>query len=96
MKLVLLICAASLFFPLTARANDDLEDVSHGNGLFTALSHCPFEWHDCILAIGYIRCVVDALTFWSVLSVAGRTSSSKTWLSVGNCWLCTRNDLAVD
>jgi hypothetical protein len=23
-------------------------------------------------------------------------SSSKTWLSVGNCWLCTRNDLAVD
>jgi len=33
---------------------------------------------------------------WSVLSVAGRTSSSKTWLSVGNCWRCTRNDLAVD
>jgi hypothetical protein len=24
------------------------------------------------------------------------TSSSKTWLSVGNCWLCARNDLAVD
>jgi len=21
---------------------------------------------------------------------------SKTWLSIGNCWLCTRNDLAVD
>jgi hypothetical protein len=25
-----------------------------------------------------------------------RTSSSKTWLFVGNCWLCMRYDLAVD
>jgi hypothetical protein len=23
-------------------------------------------------------------------------SGSRTWLSIGNCWLCTRNDLAVD
>jgi hypothetical protein len=28
--------------------------------------------------------------------LGGRTSSSRTWLSVGNCWLCTRNNLAVD
>jgi hypothetical protein len=33
---------------------------------------------------------------WSALSVPARTSSSRTWLSVGNCWLCTRNNLAVD
>jgi hypothetical protein len=32
----------------------------------------------------------------SAISSRGRTSSSKTWLSVSNCWLCTRNDLAVD
>src|SRR6266699_3552419 len=33
---------------------------------------------------------------WSALSIPGRTSSSRTSLSVGNCWLCTHNNLAVD
>jgi hypothetical protein len=27
---------------------------------------------------------------------SGRTSFSKTWLFVSNCWLGTGNDLAVD
>ncbi|PYT68091.1 MAG: hypothetical protein DMG42_25165 [Acidobacteria bacterium] len=33
---------------------------------------------------------------WSALSIPGRTSSSRTSLSVVNCWLCTHNNLAVD
>src|SRR6516225_3842952 len=32
----------------------------------------------------------------SALFAPARTSSSKTWLSVGNCWLCMRNGLALD
>ena len=33
---------------------------------------------------------------WSALLVPGKTSSSKTSLSVSNCWLFTPNDLAAD
>ena len=34
---------------------------------------------------------------WIVsLFAPARTSSLKTWLSVGNCSLCTRNGLALD
>jgi hypothetical protein len=32
----------------------------------------------------------------STLFARARTSSSKTWLSVGNCSLCRRNGLALD
>jgi hypothetical protein len=28
--------------------------------------------------------------------VAQGALDARTWLSVGNCWLCTRNNLAVD
>jgi hypothetical protein len=79
MRLVLVICAASLFLTATASANDDITaDISHGNGLFSALSRCPAisttsfgkehssedDWRDCLHATGYITGVVDALTLY--------------------------------
>jgi Ssp1 endopeptidase immunity protein Rap1a len=76
MRLVLLICAASLLLPSTASANNDILDFSHGSGLFSALSHCAKssssfgkehpsqdDLYDCFEALGYIRGVVDALPF---------------------------------
>jgi hypothetical protein len=69
MKLLLLLCGASLLFPSTATsANDyDLTNVTHGNGLFSALSRCQAnggtafgkerpdnnDWQDCIHAMSY-------------------------------------------
>jgi hypothetical protein len=74
MKLILLICAASFLFLSTGTANAT-PDLSHGNGLFSALSGCPptsdsafgkqnfseGEFHDCLQAFGYIKGAVDVL-----------------------------------
>jgi hypothetical protein len=78
MRLALLVCAASLLLlPSTASANNDVSDISHGNGLFSALSRCSAnttasfgkqhpsddDFHDCLEAMGYVRGVVDTLPF---------------------------------
>jgi hypothetical protein len=75
MKPVPLVCATSLLlFPSIASANDDITDISHGDGLFSALSRCAAnstmsfgkenssddDFHDCLHATSYILGVIDA------------------------------------
>lgn len=78
MKLVVLICAASLLFLIPSIASaEGAGDLSHGNSLFAALSSCPAtntssygkehssdaDFHDCIFAKGYIKGAIEAMTF---------------------------------
>ena len=59
-----------------------------------ALRNAKFDSSDKILAM-----IVSLrnLLGWLVSAFSSREDLVlETWLSVGNCWLCTRNDLALD
>jgi Rap1a immunity proteins len=93
MKLALLVCAALmvLAFPSTSSA-DDLADVTHGNGLFSALSRCPDigisfgkdkgdnnDWQDCVHATSYILGVIDALQITLPIQIPDAVTNAQKW-----------------
>jgi hypothetical protein len=93
MKVVILLSAASLLFPSTATsANDsDLTNVTHGNGLFSALSRCPanggtafgkdhwdnIDWQDCVHAISYTEGAIDTWNSLGVQTPGGVSQAQK-------------------